>query len=307
MTRANDIASLVDANGDVVASALDNVPASNDASALTTGTLNAARLPTEIVSSDATPQLSGALETNGNNIRLGDSSGANVNRIQLGDSQDMAIYHDGSNSNIRDGGTGNLKLLASNFALQNSAANHNAMVYTDGGAVSLYHNNSKKFETSAAGCVITGDLSVSGSIAGAGKILQMVTNRFSNVNQTTSSSTFQNSVMTATITPTSSSSQIYGIFNFTSIIDAYANNGVDAEYRITNNGTEIHGMKIGAWTDVDKSFASIHYVDSPATTSAITYLLQYRRSATYSGNGAVGLQATGANNDMTVILFEVGA
>jgi hypothetical protein len=45
MTKANDLASLLDANGDVVASALDNVPASNDASALTTGTLDAARLP----------------------------------------------------------------------------------------------------------------------------------------------------------------------------------------------------------------------------------------------------------------------
>ena len=44
MTRARDIANLVDANGDIVAGALDNVPASNDASALTTGTLPAARI-----------------------------------------------------------------------------------------------------------------------------------------------------------------------------------------------------------------------------------------------------------------------
>lgn len=45
MTRARDIANLLDANGDIVAGALDNVPASNDASALTTGTLAGARLP----------------------------------------------------------------------------------------------------------------------------------------------------------------------------------------------------------------------------------------------------------------------
>lgn len=48
MTRARDIANLVDSNGDIVAGALDNVPASNDASALTTGTLAAARLPSGI-------------------------------------------------------------------------------------------------------------------------------------------------------------------------------------------------------------------------------------------------------------------
>lgn len=53
MSRARDIANLVDANGDVVAGALDNVPASNDASALTTGTLAAARLPSSGISASA--------------------------------------------------------------------------------------------------------------------------------------------------------------------------------------------------------------------------------------------------------------
>jgi len=45
MSKARNIADLLDANGDVALSNLDNVPPSNDASALTTGTLPAARLP----------------------------------------------------------------------------------------------------------------------------------------------------------------------------------------------------------------------------------------------------------------------
>lgn len=53
MTRARDIANLVDANGDIVAGALDNVPASNDASALTTGTLDGARLPSTLPVGDS--------------------------------------------------------------------------------------------------------------------------------------------------------------------------------------------------------------------------------------------------------------
>lgn len=44
MTKARDIANLVDSNGDIVTGALDNVPPSNDASALTTGTLDVARI-----------------------------------------------------------------------------------------------------------------------------------------------------------------------------------------------------------------------------------------------------------------------
>ena len=44
MTKARNIADLLDGNGDVVSGALDNVPASNDASALTTGTIDNARI-----------------------------------------------------------------------------------------------------------------------------------------------------------------------------------------------------------------------------------------------------------------------
>ena len=54
MTKANDLASLLDANGDVVSTALDNVPASNDASALSTGTLPDGRFPAVL------PAVSGA-------------------------------------------------------------------------------------------------------------------------------------------------------------------------------------------------------------------------------------------------------
>jgi hypothetical protein len=45
MSKARDLANLLDSNGDVTTGALDNVPPSNDASALTTGTLSADRIP----------------------------------------------------------------------------------------------------------------------------------------------------------------------------------------------------------------------------------------------------------------------
>jgi hypothetical protein len=45
MSRARNLADLLDANGDVASGALDNVPPSNDASALTTGTLPVERVP----------------------------------------------------------------------------------------------------------------------------------------------------------------------------------------------------------------------------------------------------------------------
>ena len=53
MTKARNISDLLDANGDVKSTALDNVPPSNDASALTTGTLPDARLSSAIVNQSA--------------------------------------------------------------------------------------------------------------------------------------------------------------------------------------------------------------------------------------------------------------
>ena len=44
MTKTRNLSDLLDANGDVKLGNLDNVPASNDASALTTGTLPIARI-----------------------------------------------------------------------------------------------------------------------------------------------------------------------------------------------------------------------------------------------------------------------
>ena len=60
MSRARDLADLLDASGDVKSAALDNVPPSNDASALTTGTLPAARLPSSGV--DAASITTGSLD-----------------------------------------------------------------------------------------------------------------------------------------------------------------------------------------------------------------------------------------------------
>ena len=68
MSKARDIADLLDANGDVKSTALDNVPPSDDASALTTGTLNNARLPSNIsdTGNEGTKIASGSSAQRGN-------------------------------------------------------------------------------------------------------------------------------------------------------------------------------------------------------------------------------------------------
>jgi len=74
------------------------------------------------------------------------------NKIRLGNSQDLEIYHDGSNSYVSDTSTGNLKLTSNGTAVQiEKSDGENMAIFRTDGAVELYHNNSKKLETTANG------------------------------------------------------------------------------------------------------------------------------------------------------------
>ena len=77
-------------------------------------------------------------------------------KAQFGDSNDLQIYHDGSNSYIKDAGTGNLRIDATNFYVRNSAGTELKIGAIDDGAVDLYHNGSKKLATTSTGIDVTG-------------------------------------------------------------------------------------------------------------------------------------------------------
>ena len=78
-------------------------------------------------------------------------------RIRLGSSDDLQIWHDGSNSYIEDGGTGELR-LRSNYLRIQSTSGENMATFDDDGEVNLYYNNSLKFETLSGGVRVTGDI-----------------------------------------------------------------------------------------------------------------------------------------------------
>ena len=79
-------------------------------------------------------------------------------KIRFGAANDLQIYHDGSNSYIAEGGTGSLFITGSEVKITNAAGTQNQAVFTQGGAVSVYHNNSKKFETTGVGATVFGTL-----------------------------------------------------------------------------------------------------------------------------------------------------
>ena len=80
-------------------------------------------------------------------------------KATFGAGNDLQIYHDGSNSYIAEGGTGSLFITGSEVKITNAAGTQNQAVFTQGGrTVSVYHNNSKKFETTNTGAIVTGTL-----------------------------------------------------------------------------------------------------------------------------------------------------
>lgn len=141
-------------------------PIAGSSSIVTTGALNAGSISSGFGNIDngtstlttGNSDINGTLNVQGEttlqtHLNMGDGD-----IIKLGASADLQIYHDGSDSYIKDAGTGNLTLQGTNLNLYNSALNKLYLNATDGGSVDLYHNNSKKIETTSSGVTVTGDI-----------------------------------------------------------------------------------------------------------------------------------------------------
>ena len=95
------------------------------------------------------------------NLNLGDND-----KAVFGASDDLQIYHDGSNSFITDTGTGNLYVRASNELALTSAAGEAFFLGIADGSSYLYHNGSVKLNTTATGIDVTGSVTATGGNSG---------------------------------------------------------------------------------------------------------------------------------------------
>jgi len=106
--------------------------------------------------------VTGGISVTGNitctqHIDLGDSQ-----ELRLGASDDFKIYHDGTTSFIKDVGTGNLNVDTNGSAIVfTKNESEDLAKFIADGAVELYHNGNKKFETGQFGATVTGSLAAS--------------------------------------------------------------------------------------------------------------------------------------------------
>ncbi len=140
-----------------------------------------------------------------------------------------------------------------------------------------------------------------------GSIIQVIVDRDSNI-VSSQSSTFFDGAAQATITPQFSNSAIVGFIKepVTGDVDGDSQNYVEGEYRLLRNGTQIwisgvSNIQFTRGGQMRGADAGIFFLDTPGTTSAVTYKTQYRVTASPSSRNLLINGSTSA----TMVLMEI--
>jgi hypothetical protein len=157
--------------------------------------------------------------------------------------------------------------------------------------------------------VLTADSSTATGLkwAAGGKVLQVIYG--STTTQTTNATTtFADTTLSATITPSSTSSKVLVLVSQNGVLSTTAATGV--KLRLLRGATTIVtfsgalGYNSTSTTRNDLA-GSVSYLDSPSTTSATTYKTQFAQRT--SDATAVQVQVVGGEDTSTMILLEIGA
>ena len=135
------------------------------------GTVTGTTLTGTSLDINGNADISGTLDVHGN-LSLQDND-----KLNIGASDDLQIYHDGSDSYIDDTGTGWLRLRGNGGVILSSYSEGETMLQaTRNGAVTLYYDNAAKLATVTGGVVVTGELEattldINGAAAINGKVV----------------------------------------------------------------------------------------------------------------------------------------
>lgn len=146
-----------------------------------------------------------------------------------------------------------------------------------------------------------------------GHVIQVVSTS-SATYQEISSTTLTDTALTVTITPSSTSSKIFVTTNVIATLIRAANDRIGGKVKVLRDSTTIVDadtfQRIGAGTDsIGENFLTIPgaltYLDSPSTTSAVTYKVQLAASKT-TNSGRIRLNSlTSPTNPSNITVMEI--
>ena len=167
-----------------------------------------------------------SMQGSGGHIYLPDSA-----ELKVGSGEDLKIYHDGSNSYIKDSGTGNLIVHSSQFEALNAGGSQFMLRCIGGASVELYEAGDKKLETTSSGVSVTGTCTAT-TFSGSGASLTSL--NASNI----SSGTISDARLPATITSNITGSSASCTGNAATASNAATLDGIDSSQFVRSDAND---------------------------------------------------------------------
>jgi hypothetical protein len=118
-----------------------------------------------------------------------------------------------------------------------------------------------------------------------GSVIQTVFGGSTTYTLTTSSSYIDATDCFLSITPSSTTSKILVNFSIAALTDAYDILGVNCDVQVVRGTTVVAATSLIGFGAVAGANMPLLGLDSPATTSAVTYKVQFRRTVTFGSTG----------------------
>ena len=177
------MAIVINGSGTVTGLAVGGLPDGTvDTDTLANTTVTAAKVAADVATQaeiDAKLNLAGGTMTGQLNLNSHLDMGDN-HYIAIGAGDDLQLWHDGTNSHIKNT-AGTLFINSDGLTkLQDAGANETFAEFNDNSGVNLYFDNVKKFETTNTGATVTGKVESSGVYNNGDLVLESNSNIYLN-------------------------------------------------------------------------------------------------------------------------------
>ena len=234
-------------------------------------------------------------------------------QIRLGTGNDLQIYHNGTNSVIQDAGTGNLSLQTNGTDINfwNSTDSEFISKFIRNGAVELYYDGSKKFETTSTGATVTGTLIADGLTLGSDELINLGSNnnfRFF-FEQSSGKTVIQNHYTTLEIRDTSGGGTGVVGAAFVNAAQVELNHNGSKKFETTSEGAKVTGnlginvaspdspLEVGG---TGPSLATIHHNDGGTNDEARLMLGALSSNPPDQRGAGISAKNKGAGHDLEI-------